>query len=55
MRGNMPGNVRENTPKRLLADFVIGAHALYSADRLLTLDEGRYRRDFPELKLLTIP
>src|SRR5690606_14403538 len=29
-------------PKRLLADFIVGAHALERADRLLTLDGGRY-------------
>jgi predicted nucleic acid-binding protein len=38
--------------KRLLADFIIGAHALVQADRLMTLDCGRYERDFPELKLV---
>jgi predicted nucleic acid-binding protein len=37
--------------KRLLVDFVVGAHALFRADRLLTLDPTRYRHDFPELKL----
>lgn len=39
-------------PKRLLADFIIGAHALFQADCLMTLDPQRYRRDFPELKLI---
>jgi len=39
-------------PKRLLADFIIGSHALVDADRLMTLDRGRYERDFPELKLI---
>ena len=39
-------------PRRLLADFLIGAHALVQADRLLTLDTQVYRRDFPELRLL---
>jgi predicted nucleic acid-binding protein len=39
-------------PKRLLADFIIGAHALLQADRLVTLDSARFKQDFPELKLL---
>jgi predicted nucleic acid-binding protein len=38
--------------KRLLADFIIGAHALNQADRFMTLDPQRYKRDFPELKLI---
>jgi predicted nucleic acid-binding protein len=38
--------------KRLLADFIIGAHALLQADRFMTLDPDRYKRDFPELQLL---
>ena len=40
--------------KRLLADFLVGSHALIRADRLLTLDPGRYDRDFPDLAILTI-
>jgi predicted nucleic acid-binding protein len=39
-------------PKRLLADFLIGAHALVQADRLLTLDPQRYSQDFPEVRLI---
>lgn len=39
-------------PKRLLADYIVGSHALLRADRLLTLDTARYRNDFPELVLL---
>ena len=39
-------------PRRLLADFLIGAHALVQADRLLTLDPSRYKQDFPEVQLL---
>jgi predicted nucleic acid-binding protein len=39
-------------PKRLLVDFLVGAHALLRADRLYTLDASRYKRDFPELDLL---
>jgi predicted nucleic acid-binding protein len=40
------------SPKRLLADFLIAAHAMVRADRLLTLDPSRYQTDFPELRLL---
>jgi len=39
-------------PRRLLADFLIGAHALVQAERLLTLDPKVYRLDFPELRLM---
>jgi predicted nucleic acid-binding protein len=38
--------------KRLLVDFVIGAHASLQADRLLTLDPTRYEKDFSSLTLL---
>jgi predicted nucleic acid-binding protein len=41
-------------PKRLLADFLIGSHALLQADRLMTLDPDRYRLDFPELLLYKV-
>lgn len=41
-------------PKRLLADFLIGSHALLQADRLMTLEVRRYRRDFPELHIVSI-
>jgi predicted nucleic acid-binding protein len=39
-------------PKRLLVGFLIGAHAISKADRLLTLDASRYREDFPKLRLM---
>lgn len=42
---------RHGNPQRMLADFVIGAHAQLQADRLLTLDQQRFRHDFPELLL----
>ena len=38
-------------PRRLVADFLIGAHALTYADRLMTLDTTVYAQDFPELQL----
>jgi hypothetical protein len=46
---------RTNTgeaPERLLADFIIGSHALSQADRFMTLDPKRYKRDFPDLTLI---
>lgn len=41
--------------RRLLADFLVGAHALLRADRLATLDNSRYEKDFPELKIMAAP
>jgi predicted nucleic acid-binding protein len=38
--------------RRILADYIIGAHATLTADRLMTMDRRRYERDFPELKLV---
>jgi len=45
---------RAPQPRRILADFVIGAHALVSGYRLLTLDEKVYRASFPRLHVTSI-
>jgi predicted nucleic acid-binding protein len=38
-----------SAPRRILADFVIGAHALEGGHQLLTLDDRLYRAAFPKL------
>lgn len=39
-------------PKRLLADFLIGAQAAVRGGRLLTFDERTFAAAFPELTIL---
>jgi len=39
--------------RRILADFVIGAHALVNGYKLLTMDAGIYQASFPKLAIAT--
>jgi predicted nucleic acid-binding protein len=43
---------RGGTRERIVSDFLIGAHAMGRADRLLTRDRGFHRLAFKELKIL---
>jgi predicted nucleic acid-binding protein len=45
---------RDSGPRRILADFLIGAHAEKRGYRLLTLDERLYRAAFPSITVETI-
>jgi len=45
---------RDLGPRRILADFLIGAHALSRGYRLLTLDAGLYRTAFPKLAIVSL-
>jgi predicted nucleic acid-binding protein len=45
---------RASVPRRILADFLIGAHAAAHGYRLLTLDEHLFRAAFPALSIETI-
>ncbi|PYX01488.1 MAG: PIN domain nuclease [Acidobacteria bacterium] len=44
---------RDMGTRRILADFVIGAHAVSTGCRLLTMDDGLYRAAFPTLAITT--
>lgn len=43
---------RGTGPRRILADFVIGAHAQFHRYRLLTFDDRHHRAAFPGLRVL---
>jgi predicted nucleic acid-binding protein len=44
---------RDPGARRILADFIIGAHAFANGYRLLTLDDGICRTSFPTLSVET--
>jgi len=41
-------------PRRILANFLVGASAAVNGYRLLTLDAGLYRASFPKLVTVTV-
>lgn len=45
---------RDSAPRRILADFLIGAHASLNGYRLLTLEDRLYRASFPRLNIVAI-
>jgi predicted nucleic acid-binding protein len=45
---------RDAGPRRILADFVVGAHAWVGGHALLTLDSGLYGSAFPKLKIIAV-
>jgi predicted nucleic acid-binding protein len=49
-----PRKQRDKGARRILADFIIGAHAFTNGFRILTLDEGLYRSAFPSLAIETL-
>ena len=45
---------RDDGPRRILADFLIGAYALERRYHLLTLDDRLYRASFPRLDIVGV-
>jgi predicted nucleic acid-binding protein len=45
---------KSEEPRRILADFMIGAHALVNGYKLLTLDAGIYQASFPRLGIVEL-
>jgi predicted nucleic acid-binding protein len=45
---------RDAGPRRILADFLIGAHALEGGHLLLTLDDHLYSTAFPDLTVVRV-
>jgi predicted nucleic acid-binding protein len=50
-RRRRPGG---GSPRRLLVDFVIAAHAVLKADQLMTLDAASYEQYFPRLRIVSL-
>ncbi|HZB89667.1 MAG TPA: type II toxin-antitoxin system VapC family toxin [Terracidiphilus sp.] len=44
----------ESFPRRILTDFLIGAHALSRGYALLTLDKRLYAAAFPRLRIISV-
>lgn len=51
-RAHAAYRARGGRRERVLADFLIGAQASESGGALLTRDPRRYRKDFPDLRLI---
>lgn len=47
-------NARAGHPRRILTDFLIGAHAVTRGYSLLTMDDRLFRIAFPELELIRV-
>ena len=45
---------QKSARRRILTDFVIGAHAMARRHRLLTLDKGIYHAAFPSLEVIGV-
>jgi hypothetical protein len=54
LAGQRWGQYRESggRRKRIITDFLIGAHAAIKAQRFLTRDRGFYKSYFPEVQIL---
>jgi hypothetical protein len=54
-RGYAQRRIRSSSghPRRILADFIIGARALVRGYTLLTFDRDRYAAAFPQLRIVS--